>query len=290
MPPLSRYSYDRSVKSNVSDEIINVYAIRPLAGMLVRILYITPVTPNQTTIAATVAGIAAAALFFANTPTATVLAGVCILLKDVLDSADGQLARAKKMSSRAGRFLDSIGDFVVNLLVFAAIGFVLTRASGNPFYLLLALLGFVGITLRVTYHVFYQTSFLHLQQRYTTNRITEGVRSEDLQSDGATLLLQRLFQVLYGRQDKLMVRLDAWCRRPGASTFRETDWFADRIGLRLSGFLGMGTELFLLAACSVMDQVALYLYGNLVVMNVLLLTSIWYRRRVLSMRSGMGHS
>ncbi len=289
MTSYSRYSYNHSVKSNVSDEVINVYAIRPLAGMLVRILYITPVTPNQITIAATVAGFAAAALFFTNTPTATILAGACLLLKDVLDSADGQLARAKDMASRTGRFLDSIGDFIVNLLVFAALGFAITRTSGNPGYLLLALLGFVGITLRVSYHVFYQTSFLHLQQRYNINRITEEIRGEDLQND-RSLLLQRIFQMLYGWQDRLMVRLDSWCRKASLTPLTDGDWFGDKLGLRLSGFLGMGTELFLLTLCSVTNQTRLYLICNLVVMNCVLFACILYRRGILSMREGSGHS
>jgi phosphatidylglycerophosphate synthase len=32
------------------------------------------------------------------------VAGLCMTLKDLLDSADGQLARAKQMYSRFGRF------------------------------------------------------------------------------------------------------------------------------------------------------------------------------------------
>ena len=283
-PP--RYSYDLSVKSSVSDEIINVYVIRPLAGILVRFLYITPITPNLVTIAATVAGMSAAVLFFFDTSTTTILAGGCILLKDILDSADGQLARAKNMISRAGRFLDSIGDFAVNLLVFAAIGYVLGEREGNAVYLLLALLCFLGITFRVSYHVFYQTSFLHLQKRYNTNRITEELRAEDFASDRVTLLLQRTFQLLYGWQDRMMVRLDRWCRKPHVSSLTDVEWFADRMGLRLSGFIGMGTELFLLAGCSVANRLDLYLLCNLLGMNVLLLASIWYRRSVLAMRSG----
>lgn len=286
----SRYSYDLSVKSNVSDEIINVYVIRPLAGILVRFLYFTAATPNQVSIAATGIGAVAAALFFADTPAMTVLAGVCISLKDILDSADGQLARAKEVSSRIGRFLDSIGDFVVNLLVFSAIGWALTTGSGNPGYLLLALLGFLGITLRVSYHVFYQTSFLHLQQRYTVNRITEEIRSEDLQEDGATLMLQRIFQMIYGWQDRLMVSIDAWCRKPTVSSLTDADWFADRIGLRLSGFLGMGTELFLLTACAIANRMEFYLYCNVVLMNCLFLGSIWYRRSILFRRQAAPRS
>jgi phosphatidylglycerophosphate synthase len=280
-----QYSYDLSVKSDVSDELINVYVLRPVAGFLVRFLYYTPITPNQVTIAATVSGFIAAALYFVANPTATVCAGAFLTLKDLLDSADGQLARAKHMYSRAGRFLDSIGDFLVNLCVFIAIAYVLSVAWGTVLYLALMTLGFLGITLRVSYHVYYQTSFLHLQQQYSMNRITEEIRAEDLLTDRLTLRLQRVFLLLYGWQDRLMGRIDMWCRGRDGHTIREQDWFADRIGLRLSGFLGLGTELLLLTACSLVNQLTWYLYCNLGLMNGLWLANILYRRNILALRT-----
>jgi len=280
-----QYSYDLSVKSDVSDELINVYVLRPVAGFLVRFLYRTPITPNHVTIAATVSGFIAAALYFVANPPATACAGAFLTLKDLLDSADGQLARAKHMYSRAGRFLDSIGDFFVNLSAFVAIGYVLSVVWGSVLSLAVAALGFLGITLRVSYHVYYQTSFLHLQQKYSMNRITEEIREEDLLTDRLTLLLQRLFLLLYGWQDRLMVRIDMWCRGRDEHTIREQDWFADRIGLRLSGFLGLGTELFLLTVCSVMNQLTWYFCCNLGLMNGLWLVNIWYRRKVLAPRA-----
>jgi phosphatidylglycerophosphate synthase len=286
MTPPQKYSYDLSVKSDVSDELINVYVLRPVAGILVRVFYHTAITPNQVTLAATSCGLIAAALYFVGTPPTTALAGACITLKDLLDSADGQLARAKEMYSRAGRFLDSIGDFTVTLTVFTAIGYILSISMANSAYAVLALFGFIGMTLRVSYHVFYQTSFLHLQQMYTTNRITEEVRQEDLRSDRPTILLQHIFQALYGWQDRMMVRIDGWCRKGNQGTISDTEWFADRIGLRLSGLLGLGTELLLLTVCSLMDQLTLYLYCNLILMNGILFASISYRRNILSKRAG----
>ena len=122
MAPASAYAYRSSLKSDFSDELINTYLLRPIAGLIVRLLYPTPVTPNQVTIASTVAGIVAAFFYLDGTPGAVVAAGLLVTLKDLLDSADGQLARAKGTYSRIGRFLDSIGDFVVDAAVFGAIG------------------------------------------------------------------------------------------------------------------------------------------------------------------------
>lgn len=276
------YSYAASTKSAVSDELINTYFVRPAAGLLVRRLYRTPATPNGVTAASIVAGCVAALLYAQPIPLHPAVAGLCLTLKDILDAADGQLARAKQLFSRRGRFFDSIGDFAVNLLVFGAIGWTLWRSTGQPLVFVAALLGFLGTTFRVSYHVFYQTSYLHLHGTYLVNRITEDIKPEDRAEDPLTQWLQRVFLLLYGWQDRLMLRIDDWSRRdlPRTEEF-DTLWFADRTGLRFSGLMGLGTELFVLTLFSVMGSLEAYLVVNLVGLNALFGASVVYRRWVL---------
>ncbi len=283
----SSYSYAASTKSAVSDELINTYAIRPAAGLIVRLLYHTPMTPNGVTALSLVAGFCSALLYAPGFPGYTLAAGLCITLKDILDSADGQLARAKGLFSRKGRFFDSIGDFLVNFFVFAAIGWALVRSSGQPGFAAAALLCFLGTTLRVSYHVFYQSSYLHHQGSYTGNRITEEMTGEDRNADRMTRALQQIFLFLYGWQDRLMSRIDAWSH--GGLTNRadiDARWYGDRIGLRLSGLLGLGTELFILMLFSLMNEIKIYLLVNLVFLNLLWGISIVYRRWVLQAKVG----
>jgi len=286
------YSYRESVKSDTSDELINTYLLRPIAGIIVWMLYDTPITPNQVTIVSVLSGIVAALFYLKGTPSAFIIAGLFILLKDILDSADGQLARAKQQQSRTGRFLDSIGDFVVDATVFGSIGWTLCKLNGDWSMLCLALLGFVGISLRVSYHVFYQVHFLHLQKQYENNRITEELQEEDLNRDGFEITLQRIFQIIYGWQDRLMARIDGWSARktfqksPATEQREYTEshkaWYSDPLALRISGFLGFGTELFLLMLCSVFNHLELYLYLNLFLMNGIMIICIMYRRFLLS--------
>ena len=278
------YRYSLSVKSDRSDELVNTYVLRPIAGLLVRALYRTPVTPNQVTVAAIIAGLVAAILYARGTATAVVAAGLFITLKDLLDSADGQLARAKQLYSRRGRFLDSIGDFAVDAAVFAAIGWTLERWNVLPVPWVFALLAFAGITLRVSYHVFYQASFLHLGGAYEKNRIIEEITEADLRGDRVALGLQRIFVVIYGWQDRLMLRIDAWCSGGNSGEAFRHSWYGDATALRLSGFLGFGTELLLLTVCSVLNELRLYVILNLVLMNGIFVCSILYRRFVLRRR------
>jgi phosphatidylglycerophosphate synthase len=278
MEPVAEYEYKKTLKSTLSDELINTYLLRPIAGFIVRILYPTRVTPNQVTIASTVAGLVAAGFYFQNEPGFTAIAGLFVTLKDVLDSADGQLARAKQQYSRIGRFLDSIGDFVVDVAVFTAIGWVLFVNTGNAWTIALALAGLAGITLRVSYHVFYQASFLHLEKKYELNRVTEEITDQDQTGDARALMLQRIFQMIYGWQDRLMAGVDDWCRKGVSDREFSIRWYSDPAGLRLSGLLGIGTELFLLMICSIFDALLMYLFLNIILMNMILLASVAYRR------------
>jgi phosphatidylglycerophosphate synthase len=276
------YSYAASIKSDASDELINTYLLRPIAGVLVAVLYPTSVTPNHLTLAGIAIGVMAAMLYLTNLSPFIAAAGLCVTLKDLLDSADGQLARAKQLYSRRGRFLDSIGDVVVNILVFGAIGYVVVAQTGNLWLAVLAAMSLVGTTLRVSYHVFYQTSFLHLQGSYQMNRLSEEVTPGDLAGDRTTLMLQRVFQAIYGWQDRLMGRLDRWSRRGKAlDDDGKKRWYGDRRALQLTGFAGLSTELFALMIFSVFAGLVEYLYWNTVVMNGFWLVCLGYRRCVL---------
>ena len=192
--------FKQSLKSDsyYADEIINIYLLRPIAALIVWLVYPASITPNQVTLFAIVLGFSSAIAYFMGTPTALIAAGILIIAKDIFDDADGQLARAKQLYSRRGRFLDSIGDFIVDAAVFGAITYTVHLAQPQFEVLILGILSFAGITLRVSYHVYCQVSFLHLEERYKLNRITEEITDEDRAGDPVALNLQRVFIVIYG--------------------------------------------------------------------------------------------
>lgn len=275
-----------SLKSDAyyADEIINIYLLRPIAAGIVWLLYPTGVTPNHITIVAILLGFAAACTYTLGTPLAIAVAGILVMAKDIFDDADGQLARAKELYSRRGRFLDSIGDFAVDVAIFAAITWLVAQSNPVITSVLLGIVGLVGITLRVSYHVYYQTSFLHLEDRYKLNRISEQITEEDRSGDQVAYRLQQVFVFMYGWQDSLMYRIDAWCRGRQVGEAQCKQWFSDKPGLRISGLLGFGTELALLTVCSLTGDLHLYLTLNLFLMNGIWLAGIFYRKLVLARR------
>jgi hypothetical protein len=169
----------------------------------------------------------------------------------------------------------------VNLLVFAAISLSLFHDSGRSSVFLLGLAGFLGISLRVSYHVFYQTSFLHVRSAYEVNRITEEIQKGDLAGDQRALRMQRIFLLLYGWQDELMVRLDRWSMKGVPEPLMQS-WYSDRPALVLSGFLGLGTELFILMLFSIARRLDLYLVVNVAGLNTVWAICVVYRKVILA--------
>lgn len=109
----------------------------PLVWILIR----SPFTPNQVTWASGVVGLAAAALL-ANPwgdPRLVLLGLLWLQLSFVLDHVDGQLARAKRMGSQGGVFLDGfVMEILVHLALSAALPLSVFFATGHVAWLWLA--------------------------------------------------------------------------------------------------------------------------------------------------------
>jgi phosphatidylglycerophosphate synthase len=83
---------------------------RPLGYAIARRLAATHVTADQVTIAALAVGLVAGHLFVYADARLNALGVALFVVSDVLDSADGQLARLRGTSTRTGRMLDGIAD------------------------------------------------------------------------------------------------------------------------------------------------------------------------------------
>lgn len=137
-----------------------------------------------------------------------------VVVKTLLDGADGALARAADRMTALGRYLDSDCDLVVNAALAAALGY----ATGRP---LLALAGFVAAT-------------VVLSLNFNLRRLYEG-RAVTMPAGGG--LARRFYELVYAPQDRLAERLVRG--RPS----RRTLWAFHNVGL--------ATQHTVLAACLV---------------------------------------
>src|SRR5918911_4208908 len=92
------------------EEWTDLHFFRPLGARIARALYPTRVSPDLVTLWSLLLGLAAGHLFFYSRASLNALGFALFLISDIFDSADGQLARLRGTSTRAGRILDGLSD------------------------------------------------------------------------------------------------------------------------------------------------------------------------------------
>ena len=142
---------DRVGKPSEVEGVLDRYLIRPCGYLVAR--YLTPswISPNALSILALAFGwLTAWALFgsarLGNPP---FYAGATLLamgLHSAFDSADGQLARARGVTSEFGRILDGICDYLTFAAIYLAIGLGLETRAETGSGLLIAVAVVAGLS------------------------------------------------------------------------------------------------------------------------------------------------
>lgn len=136
--------YEKSIKNNSPLPILKNfrwerYFTRPLASLIVKAVFRTSITPNQLTYFSFVLGLGAAAAFCGGTPLFFIIGGILTQLGSIIDCADGQLARAKKLQSRYGTYLDLFLDRISDTITILGMNWGYYLYSGEKALFILGL-------------------------------------------------------------------------------------------------------------------------------------------------------
>ena len=162
-------------------------------------------------------------------------AGFFIVLKSIIDAADGELARIKNTPSYTGRYLDSVFDIILNFLFLMTICYV---SNGNFF---LAFLAFFGIQLQGTLYNYY---YVILRNKSVggdaTSKIFEYKTPKALpgETQQAVNILFGIYTLVYSIFDKIIHFLDTDAYK--VKTF--PNWFMTSLSL-----YGLGFQLLIIA-------------------------------------------
>jgi phosphatidylglycerophosphate synthase len=205
---------------------------RSIAKLIVSYLKNTKFTPVDLTLFFGISGLLAIFCIFQEL---FVVAGFFLILKSILDAADGELSRAKKTPSYTGRYLDSIFDWVLNFLFLLSIGLV------SETNILLVLLAFFCMQLQGTLYNFYYVVLRHTSDGgdRTSNIIeTESPKAFPGEKQDTVDLLFRIFNFLYLPFDKTMRELD----KDAIEIISFPKWFMSMVSL-----YGLGFQLLIMA-------------------------------------------
>ena len=207
------------------------YGRRP-ALYAARLLAPTFVTPVQVTLLFGLCGLAA---IYALLHGYFLLAGGLLILKSVIDAIDGELARIRQRPSYTGRYLDSVLDNVLNLLIFVALGYI----TNTPLYL--SLIAYACVQLQGTlYNYYYVILRRQSAGADTTSRVFETQVPEAFpyENQRVVTILFVLFVVLYGPYDRIIYALE----RSASEAPAFPAWF-----MSLVSAYGLGFQLLLIA-------------------------------------------
>tara|TARA_B100000809_G_C14998006_1_gene480465 strand:- start:93 stop:860 length:768 start_codon:yes stop_codon:yes gene_type:complete len=174
---------------------------RPIARHIALYLKDTSCTPVQVTWLFIVSGlIGVAGMFFGY----YYLAAFFLVLKSILDAADGELARLKETPSYTGRYFDSIADILLNALIFFTL-YIICDIS-----FIWVLLSFLGIQLQGTLYNYYYVILRNKVNGDTTSRVFETETPQALPGENQQTvnILFKLYRILYGVFDIIIYRLD----------------------------------------------------------------------------------
>jgi hypothetical protein len=153
--------YKKSLKMLEVEEILDLLIFRPPAFLLVKLIYRTPISPNQITWISLFFGVFGAFLITFGTATHYLLAGLCFIIYNILDCSDGQLARLQKSGTLTGRIVDGSADYIVAVTSYLAIGVGFASKSDDPLlYWILTVLAGLTNALHSLALDYYRNQFL----------------------------------------------------------------------------------------------------------------------------------
>jgi len=175
---------------------------RPLARIIANSLKETSYTPIDVTLWFIVSGIIAIVCILFEYYW---FAAFFLLLKSILDAADGELARVKKTPSHTGRYLDSVADIILNFFIFSTLWYC-TEAS-----IVITFFAFLGIQLQGTLYNYYYVILRNNVNGDTTSRVFELNAPSALGNEKQKNvdLLFRIYKGLYGLFDRVIYLLDS---------------------------------------------------------------------------------
>jgi len=122
---------------------INRILAKPFTGFFIR----SGLHPNQITLLSGASGVVAVLLFCLGTKAGFISGAAFFELFYILDNCDGEVARAKGLSTKFGSWLDTLVDYCVHVAAFGGIAFGIYRTTRNPLIPIAGIAAMIGIFL-----------------------------------------------------------------------------------------------------------------------------------------------
>ncbi len=266
------------------EEVFDLIFYRPLAFLLVKIVYPTNITPNQLTVAAVILGVIGGIFYSLGKPEYFVVAGILFILYDVLDCSDGQLARLKKNGTKLGRILDGVADYIATIAAYIGIGIGLTKYTDNAATSWALTVG-AGITSAILSILldFYRNRFLDIvlkRESVLESELQEFKRENERLKNIEGKLFEKWIIKIYLQYSEFQVKM-ANNKKNKSKPLINSDIFykKNKLIIHLWTYIGPTTQLTFMIICSFFNALHTYLIGMIIFGNLLaLILFIWQKK------------
>jgi phosphatidylglycerophosphate synthase len=274
--------YKQSLKMPEAEEVIDLALNRPIAFVLVKVIYRLPITPNQVTFLSFLCNLASAYYFSLGIPGMFVVAAIWHAVGNVLDCSDGQLARLQHSGTPLGRLVDGIYDWLSSAAIFAALGIGLTRLSGDSTVWYLVVAGALTSALHSLLFDGYQQEFIS-NVRAEKNFLSREIEKIESELEALQLAhhdaMKRAILRVYLRY--LAIQQRTQFKNKARQQFPPALYKEKSKGLvRWWSFLGPTTNRSLLMAAGLLQQPTIFFWTVITAGNLWLIIALIWQRRV----------
>jgi phosphatidylglycerophosphate synthase len=277
--------YKKSLKMTEIEEFIDLFFYRPLAFILVKIIYPTNITPNQLTITAIFVGITSGFVYATGLPNSCIYGAILFMLYNIIDCSDGQLARLKKNGSHAGRIIDGIADYLATAAVFIGLGVGhFDKSYSLGLWWLLLVLAAISNIIQSAMVDYYRNRFLDyvLQRKSTFEEDLDSFRDEyNAIKDKKDMWLDRWIIRTYFKYSALQDKLTS--KKRGEKLFKATPEEYYKKNKTIAKFwvnIGPTAQITAIMICSAINRFDIYFWIIIGLFNVVGITT-WFVQRAI---------
>lgn len=295
--------YKSSLKVVEIEEVFDLVLYRPLAFLFVKATYSTNLTPNQVSSFAMLIGVIGGIMFGFGTYDYLLVGAGLYLVCNILDCADGQIARLKKNGTKVGRIVDGFIDYIVSTVVYVGIGVGLTglQAKGiinlhgnvfgfNPYvYIwLITVLGGFSSALQAIQLDFFRNKFLEYVYAKFSSPEEEMKEFEEekirINKPGANKgFFDNLLISVYLKYTRFQISMQSKKKHvlPKHAPEPKVYYRKNRLLIHLWSYIGSTTHLTICVVCALLNNMELFLLICILPLNFLML-SLYFTQRLVN--------
>jgi phosphatidylglycerophosphate synthase len=280
-------------KGREVEGVLDLYFYRRVAFRLAQLFARLGMTPNSVTLLGGVFGIAAGHLYYYRDLRLNVIGMILHVVANILDNADGQLARLTNRKSRSGRIIDSLVDHLVFLSIYVHLTLRCLAAGASPWVCLLALAAGLSHALQGAAADYCRNGYLYFVKGRTRADLHSALilRDEFRQLGWRDQPWQKFLLALYlnftRQQEMLAPRLRQLREAVERGFPHQIPEALQRVYrdlarplLRWCGFLMTNTRMLLLFMLLLLNRPAWYFWLELTAFNLVLLYLIIRQNRL----------